>query len=222
MSVVAEIVVAEIIDEREYVGLLASTLPHVIHTEQENERCISALEALDSRRDLSVEEKRIAELLTLLIEDFEDKNYALPSASPVEIVRQLMDSNGLRQVDMVDVYGSASIASEVLNGKRDFAKGHIERLSHRFNVSPELFFPRPRVAVDVAKVAANRKDLEAALASVPVCWTYSSAHPRYPYCSVDNKSTTKPAFRFSFAEFAGMLVRIKTTRDYTWWELAKT
>jgi HTH-type transcriptional regulator/antitoxin HigA len=135
--------VAEIVDEKEYIGLLAMTLPHVIHTEAENERCIAALEALDSRGDLSVEEKRIAELLTLLIEDFEDKNYALPSASPIEIVRQLMDANGLRQVDMIDVFGTASIASEVLNGKRDLAKGHIERLSRRFNVSPELFFSPP-------------------------------------------------------------------------------
>jgi HTH-type transcriptional regulator/antitoxin HigA len=149
-------VVAEIVDEREYVALLARTLPHVIHTEEENERCIAALEALDGRGNLSVEEKRIAELLTLLVEDFEGRNYALPSASPVDIVRHLMDSNGLRQVDMVDVFGSASIASEVLNGKRDLAKGHIERLTKRFNVSPELFFPQPGVAVDVDKVAATR------------------------------------------------------------------
>jgi HTH-type transcriptional regulator/antitoxin HigA len=134
--------VAEIVDEKEYAGLLARTLPHVIHTEEENERCIAALAALDNRGDLSTEEKRIAELLTLLIEDFEDRNYALPSASPVAIVRHLMESNGLRQVDMVDIFGSASIASEVLNGKRDIAKRHIERLSRRFNVSPELFFPK--------------------------------------------------------------------------------
>ena len=134
--------VAEIVDEKEYAGLLARTLPHVIHTEEENERCIATLAALDKRGDLSIEEKRIAELLTLLIEDFEDRNYALPSASPVAIVRHLMESNGLRQVDMVDIFGSASIASEVLNGKRDIAKRHIERLSRRFNVSPELFFPK--------------------------------------------------------------------------------
>ncbi len=135
--------VAEIVDEKEYAGLLAMTLPHVIHTEEENERCIAALEALDGRSDLSVEEKRIAELLTLLIEDFEDKTYALPSASPVEIVRHLMDTNGLRQADTIDIFGTASIASEVLNGKRGLAKGHIERLSRRFNVSPELFFSQP-------------------------------------------------------------------------------
>jgi HTH-type transcriptional regulator/antitoxin HigA len=51
-----------------------------------------------------------------------------------------MDTNGLRQADLLDVFGTASIASEVLNGKRDLAKSHIQRLSARFNVSPALFF----------------------------------------------------------------------------------
>jgi HTH-type transcriptional regulator/antitoxin HigA len=134
--------VAEVVNEKEYIQLLAATVPHVIHTEEENERCIAALESLNNRRKLTSEEKRIAELLTLLIEDFENKNYALPAASPLEVVHHLMDSNGLRQVDMIDVFGSASIASEVLNGKRDLAKTHIERLSKRFNVSPALFFPQ--------------------------------------------------------------------------------
>ena len=131
---------SEIIDEKEYAGLLVSALPHVIHTDEENERCTAVLEALDRRDDLSPEEARLAELLTLLIEDFEDGTYALPPASPIEIVRHLMESNGLRQVDMVDIFGTPSVASEVLNGKRELAKAHIERLSQRFNVSPAVFF----------------------------------------------------------------------------------
>jgi len=135
------IAAAEIVNEKEYVRLLAAAVPHVIHTQEENERCIAVLENLHSRRKLTLEQKRIAELLTLLIEDFENKAYALPPASPLEIVRHLMDSSGLRQVDMIDVFGSASVASEVLSGKRDLAKAHIERLSQRFNVSPALFFP---------------------------------------------------------------------------------
>ena len=136
-----------IVDEEEYAGLLSRTLPHVIHTEEENAYYTAALESLLSRSGRTAEESRLAELLTLLIEDFEDKNYALPPASPLEIVRHLMESNGLRQMDLVDVFGSPSIASEVLSGKRDLAKGHIERLSHRFNVSPELFFA-PRSTAD--------------------------------------------------------------------------
>ena len=86
------------------------------------------------------EENRLAELLTLLIEDFEEKRYAVPPGSPLDILRYLMDANGLRQADLLDVFGTASVASEVLSGKRSLAKSHIERLSKRFHVPAGLFF----------------------------------------------------------------------------------
>jgi len=129
-------------NKRQYAKLLASTLPRVIHTEEENERCTAKLVALLRNHDRTPEESRLAELLTLLIEDFEQKHYSLPSATPRELVRHLIESNGLRQVDLVDVFGAESTVSEVLSGKRDLAKSHIEKLSRRFKVSPELFFER--------------------------------------------------------------------------------
>ena len=127
-------------NKREYTRLLVDVLPHVIHTEQENERYTAALERLLAKRDRTAAESRILELLTLLIENFEEKHYSLPPASPRDVVRHLMEANGLRQVDLIDVFGAESIVSEVLNGKRDLAKSHIEKLSRRFNVSPEVFF----------------------------------------------------------------------------------
>jgi HTH-type transcriptional regulator / antitoxin HigA len=41
---------------------------------------------------------------------------------------------------LVKVFGTASVVSEVLSGKRELSKEHIRRLSRRFHVSPELFF----------------------------------------------------------------------------------
>jgi HTH-type transcriptional regulator / antitoxin HigA len=130
------------IDEKAYRQLIAKSLPHVIHTEEENERYVAELEALHSREQLTPEEEQLAELLTLLIEDFESRNYQIQAAEPVEIVCELMDANGLKQADLIDVFGTRSIASEVLSGKRDLSKTHIEKLSQRFHVSPEVFFPR--------------------------------------------------------------------------------
>ncbi|SPF54244.1 putative transcription regulator containing HTH domain [Candidatus Sulfopaludibacter sp. SbA4] len=131
--------VAEIQNEREYAELLAEVLPHVIHTEEENARCTAALEKLLAKRNRTPEEYRLTELLTLLIEDFEAKRYSLQPASPLDILRHLMESNGLRQVDLIGVFGTASIVSEVLSGKRALAKSHIAKLSRRFNVSAQLF-----------------------------------------------------------------------------------
>jgi len=124
----------------EYAALLSSTLPAVIRSEAENERCIRRLEELDRKGSrLSAAERRMAELLTLLIEDFEDKHYALKAASPVKVLSELMLANNLKQKDLVDIFGTPSIISEVLHGKRQLTTEHIRRLSRRFHVSPEVF-----------------------------------------------------------------------------------
>jgi len=125
----------------EYASLLRRTLPAVIHSDRENERCISLLEALDRKEEkLTAAERRLAELLTVLIEDFEEKNYALKPARPVEVLRELMQANGLRQKDLLDIFGTPSIVSEVLREKRGLTVEHIRKLSRRFHVSPEVFF----------------------------------------------------------------------------------
>jgi HTH-type transcriptional regulator/antitoxin HigA len=124
----------------EYAALLSSALPAVIRSEAENERYIALLEELDSKNSrMTAAERRMAELLTLLIEDFEEKHYALKPSSPVEVLNELMAANNLRQKDLVDVFGSPSIVSEVLHGKRQLTTEHIRRLSRRFHVSAEIF-----------------------------------------------------------------------------------
>lgn len=123
-----------------YAALLSQNLPRVIRTEEENDNYIRILEEMERRGNLDEDEKEFAELLTVLIERFEDAHYQLRPATPLEIVAELMEANDLRQKDLVDVFGTESVVSEVLNGKRELNKDHIKRLIARFNVSPELFF----------------------------------------------------------------------------------
>lgn len=118
----------------------ATTLPSVINSEKENERCIRMLEELDSKRHrATVAERRMAELLTLLIEDFEERHYAFRTATPIQALTELMEANELKQKDLVDIFGTPSIVSEILNGRRNLTTAHIRKLSQRFHVSPELF-----------------------------------------------------------------------------------
>jgi HTH-type transcriptional regulator/antitoxin HigA len=123
-----------------YAALLRRTPPRIIRSEAQNEDYIRVLENLERRGRLSADEKEFAELLTLLIEDFEEKHYQLRRSTPVQVLRELMETNELKQKDLVDVFGTESIVSEVLNRKRELNKDHIQRLSRRFHVSPELFF----------------------------------------------------------------------------------
>jgi HTH-type transcriptional regulator / antitoxin HigA len=126
---------------REYSALLGKMSPKVIRTEKENVAYTEILYELDQRgRALTPAEKEFAELLTLLVEDFEEKRYKLPRARPLDALRFLMEQHGLKQKDLAEVFGTPSIVSEVLNGKREINKEHIKRLSERFEVSPEIFF----------------------------------------------------------------------------------
>ncbi len=125
----------------EYARLLKKTLPSVIHTEEQNEFYLRQVEGLLQREhSLSLAERELVDLLTVLIENFEDQHYSLPKASPLAVLEFLMEQHGLKQKDLVDVFGTPSVVSEVLSGKRELNKDHIKRLSKRFHVSPDLFF----------------------------------------------------------------------------------
>jgi HTH-type transcriptional regulator/antitoxin HigA len=94
------------------------------------------------RKNPTSDEEKYAAVLLTLIEAYEEEHHSIPDAPPEEILRTLMDANDLRQKDLVPIFGSESIVSEVLHRKRALNKTHIEKLSKRFHVSPAVFFPR--------------------------------------------------------------------------------
>jgi hypothetical protein len=68
-----------------YPALLAKHPPRVIRTRAENQHFTRLLEDLDRRHiSLSRAERELGDLLTLLIEDYEERQYQLPRASPLE------------------------------------------------------------------------------------------------------------------------------------------
>jgi HTH-type transcriptional regulator / antitoxin HigA len=133
-------VATAIINKTAYGKLLARTLPRVIKSEKENERMIAELEQLDTRgRALTPEEESLAELMTLLIREFEESKYPLGHAGPLEALRILMEDRGLRQRDLIPVFGSSSVASNVFHGKRAISKTHARKLAEHFHVPVNLF-----------------------------------------------------------------------------------
>src|SRR5215472_14400929 len=89
-----------------------------------------------SKERPTIEEEKYAEVLITLVEAYEEEHSAIPDASPVEVLRTLITANGLRQKDLVSVFGSEGIVSEVLNEKRSLNKTPIEKLSRRWQISP--------------------------------------------------------------------------------------
>lgn len=127
------------LDERNYGRLLRRTLPHVIRTERDAERLTGELMRLDDLEDPTPEEKELAELLTVLIEEYEGRRYPIRKASPRQTLHHLMQERNLTQKDLWKVFGSKGITSEVFHGKRSISKTHAKKLAGFFHVSAELF-----------------------------------------------------------------------------------
>ncbi len=123
-----------------YGDLLSREKPEVISGELQNRLYIERLEKLTAKKSVTSAEKKLVALLTVLVEEYETKRDPVPDAEPRAVIRHLMEAHNLRQKDLLDVFGTESIVSDVLRGKRELTKQHIRRLSARFHVSPAVFF----------------------------------------------------------------------------------
>ncbi len=127
------------LDEKAYGQLLRRTLPHVIRADDECARLTSELLRLDEIQDPSPEEKELAELLTVLIDDYEERRYPIRKSSPHQTLHHLMEARHLTQKDLWKLFGSKGITSEVFHGKRSISKTQAKKLARFFHVSAELF-----------------------------------------------------------------------------------
>ena len=114
--------------------------PRLIHSDEELAKYTEELFKLTAKSRPTVAEDEAIELLTLLIERYESERYPLPDADPIDVLRLLLEQNGLTQRDIAAELGSESTVSLVLAGKRRLNRDHIARLSRRFHVSPSVFF----------------------------------------------------------------------------------
>ncbi len=130
------------VDEK-YGNLLVRVLPSVITNDDELERLTQEIDRLITKDikqgSLSPEEDRLLELLGLLVEEYEDKHYPIPEVAPNEVLKFLMEDRELKQKDLVHIFGSTGITSEVVNGKRSISKAQAKKLAEYFKVSVELF-----------------------------------------------------------------------------------
>jgi HTH-type transcriptional regulator/antitoxin HigA len=122
------------------VEMIRRGAPRLIHTDEELAVYTDALFELTAKANLTLEEEEAVELLTVLVERYEAEHHPIPDAEPADVLRFLLEQNGLSQRDIAPEMGSESTVSLVLSGKRKLNRDHIARLSRRFNVSPAVFF----------------------------------------------------------------------------------
>ena len=85
--------------------LIKDEAPKTISSPQQHEAYLSRLQELQRKAHRTAEETETAKLLIVLIADYEGKHFAIEKASGIEVLKELMDANGLRQKDLAEDLG---------------------------------------------------------------------------------------------------------------------
>lgn len=132
----------------DYGELLAQAKPAIIETAEDHERLLTLAEGLmDKGADLAPEERKLLELLVLLIEVFEkqveaDESEAEPPEPEPEkhvLLQRLVAARGWEPDVLNDVFGNPQNVKEVLAGRLAISRGQAKVLGNLLRVPPKLF-----------------------------------------------------------------------------------
>lgn len=108
-----------------------------IHTEADYQAALTEVERLFSATPGTAEGDRL-DVLTTLIEAYEEKHFAIPLPGPVEALEYYMESRGLTRRDSEPYLGSRARVSEVLNRRRPLSLGMIRKLNAGLGIPAEV------------------------------------------------------------------------------------
>jgi HTH-type transcriptional regulator / antitoxin HigA len=135
--------------------MIAHGAPRVIHNDDELEAYTDALFQLTALDNPSRAQMEAIELLTLLVERYEQEHYPIPAADPVSVVRFLIEKQNLTQRDLIPQFGSESAVSMFMTGQRNLTLKQVRKLSVRFKLPADSFIPKLS-ALDSTKQVVKR------------------------------------------------------------------
>jgi HTH-type transcriptional regulator/antitoxin HigA len=108
-----------------------------IKTKKEYQQAMERIEVLfDSRK--GTEEGDELEVLSILIEKYEDEQFPIGLPDPIEAIKFRMEQLGYNQVDLAKVVGLKSRASEILNKKRKLSLDMIRKLHDKLHIPTDV------------------------------------------------------------------------------------
>ncbi len=109
----------------------------LIKSEEDYRNALKRLETIFDAPIDSVEGDE-AEILSLLIENYENKHYPIEAPDPVEAIKIRMEEMNLKQKDLVGILGGKSAVSEILNKKKKLTLEMIRALEVKLHISASL------------------------------------------------------------------------------------
>jgi len=108
----------------------------VIKTEKDYEQALSRLKEI-FHAPADTPEGDEAEVLSILIEKYEDKHYPIEAPDPIEAIKFRMEQIGMKKKDLAEVIGYKSRVSEVLSRRRKLTLKMIRNLHEKMNIPYE-------------------------------------------------------------------------------------
>ena len=108
-----------------------------IKTEKDYRNALNRLEVIFDAQ-IDTKEGDEAEILSLLIENYENEHYPIEAPDPIEAIKIRMEELNLRQKDLVGIIGGKSRVSEILNRKKRLTVEMIRELEKALQISASV------------------------------------------------------------------------------------
>ncbi|MBI2830097.1 MAG: helix-turn-helix domain-containing protein [Chloroflexi bacterium] len=124
-----------------------------IKSETDYEEALAEIEKLFAAKPGTPEADRL-EILTALVEDYEDQHHSIPLPHPVEAIFYYLESRGLTRKDLELYLGSRARVSEILNRKRPLSLEMIRKLHQSLGIPAEVLIQRYEVLQSASWVSS--------------------------------------------------------------------
>lgn len=127
-----------------YASLLQEAQPKIIRDEKAHQDALNWIDRLMKIKRMNGAERTLLELLSKLVNDYEEALYPTPSAPPSDMLQHLLSNSGMSQAEFARAVGiPRSTISEVLGGKRSISVENAFLLADYFHVDATIFLTRP-------------------------------------------------------------------------------
>ena len=126
-----------------YMQLLQQFPPGPVKSEEDLAATQAAIDKLLDKPELIPEEEDYLDVLGTLVYEYENQQEdIIPDIYGVELLKVLIAERNLKQKDLVSIFKTESIVSDVLNQKRQLTTRHIQELAELFNCPVAVFFTK--------------------------------------------------------------------------------
>ena len=127
---------------QKYMELLQQFPPRPVNSQEDFAATQVALDKLLDKPELTPEEEDYLDVLGTLVYEYENKqDEIIPDIYGVELLKVLIAERNLKQKDLVSIFKTESIVSDVLNQKCPLTTRHIQELAEFFNCPVAVFLP---------------------------------------------------------------------------------